>query len=123
MAGFRPAWLCATSGTWFNDDSCRFVVHDQQHGPDGYGDDTETDAVLRQAFLTELEAHNPILLEHNWKGVELRARFYNVCHEYMENTKGWIIQYEKYEWDVTRRGQFLFDMQTWRDDLLNLYKE
>ena len=51
MAGFRPAWLCATSGTWFDDDSCRFVVGDHQDGPDGYGEDTEMDTVLRQTFL------------------------------------------------------------------------
>ena len=121
MAGFRPAWLCATSGTWFNDDPCRFVVFDQQDGPDGYGDDTETEVVLRQVFLDELKAHNPILLEHNRKGVELRAMFHNLCHEYVQNTKAWITQYEKYEWDATRRGRFPFDMQTWRDDLLDLY--
>ena len=51
MAGFPPAWLCATSGTWFDDDSCRFVVEDHQDGPDGYGEDTEMDTVLRQTFL------------------------------------------------------------------------
>ena len=124
MARFRPAWLCATSGTWFNDDECRFVMRDQQRRPDGYGEETGTDAILRQYFLSELEAHNPTLLEHNWKGVELRAMFDNLCHEYMANMSGWIEKYEKYEWDVTRRGQFLFDVQTWiRMDLTRLYKE
>ena len=34
MAGFRPAWLCATSRTWFNDDMCRFVVQFYQDGPE-----------------------------------------------------------------------------------------
>ena len=59
MAGFRHAWLCETSGTWFDDDSCRFVMEDE---------DTGTDTVLRQVFLAELEAHNPTLLEHYRKG-------------------------------------------------------
>ena len=68
MAGFRPAWLCAVSGTWFDDDFCRFVAEDRQYGPGGYRHDTETDTMVRQVFLTELEAHNPTLLEHNRKG-------------------------------------------------------
>ena len=123
MAGFRPAWLCATSGTWFDDDSCRFVVEDHQDGPDGYGEDTETDAVLRQVFLAELEAHNPTLLEHNRKGVELRAIFYNLCNEYTTNTTTWIEKYKKYEWDVTERGQFPFDVRRWAEDLVDLYEE
>ena len=123
MAGFRPAWLCATSGTWFDDDSCRFVVEDHQDGPDGYGEDTDTDTVLRQVFLDELEAHNPTLLEHNRKGVELRAMFYNLSNESTMNTEAWIEQYEKYEWNVTERGQFPFDVQKWLEDRVYLYEE
>ena len=123
MAGFRPAWLCPISRTWFDDDSCRFVVDDHQDGPDGYGGDMETDTVLRQVFLAELEAHNPTLLEHNLKGVELRSMFYNLCNEYTMNTTTWIQKYEKYEWDVTERGQFPFDRQKWAEDLLDLFDE
>ena len=81
MAGFRPAWLCVTSLTWFDDDLCRFAVEDHHHGPDRYGNDTETDTMLRQVFLAELEAHNPTQVEHNRKGVELRSLFYNLCNE------------------------------------------
>ncbi len=123
MAGFRPAWLCATSATWFDDDSCRFVVEDHQDGPDGYGEDTDTDTVLRQVFLAELEAHSPTLLEHNRKGVELRAIFYNLSNESTMNTEAWIEQYEKYEWNVTERGQFPFDVQKWLEDRVHLYEE
>ena len=121
MAGFRPAWLCATSGTWYDDDSCRFVVEDHQDGPDGYGEDVATDAALRQLFLAELEAHDLTLLEHNRKRVELRAMFYNICNEYPTNATIWIMKYEKYEWDVSRRGQFPFDVQRWVGDLVDLY--
>ena len=123
MAGFRPAWLCATSGTWFDDDSCRFVVEGYQDGPDGYGEDTETDADLRQVFLVALSAHSPTLLEHNRKGVELRSMFYNLCNESTMNTTTWIKEYEKYEWHVTERGQFPFDVEKWQDDLLDLFEE
>ena len=123
MAGFRPAWLCATSGTWFDDDSCRFLVEGNQDGPDGYGEDTETDTRLRQVFLAELEAHNPTLLEHNRKGVELRAMFYNLCNEYTSNTMLWIEKHKKYHWDVTGRGQFPFDMQRWVEDTAYLEQE
>ena len=82
--------------------------------PDGYGEDTEMDTVLRQTFLTELEAHTPTLLHHNRKGVELRAMFYNLCNDYTTNTRAWIKEYEEYEWDVTVRGEFPFDVQKWR---------
>jgi len=123
MAGFRPAWLCAISRTWFDDDSCRFVVDDHQDGPDGYEEDTDIDTILRQVFLAELEAHNPTLLEHNRKGVELRAMFYHLCNEYTTNTTVWIKQYKKYEWDVTKQGQFPFDVQKWVEDLLDLFDE
>ena len=123
MAGFRPAWLYASCGTWFNDDACQFVLEDDQHGPEGYGDETDTDAALRQLFFAELEAHNPTLLEHNRKGVELQAMFSNLCNKFTTNTSGWIEKYEEYEWDVTRRGRFPFDIRTWIHDMLDLYHE
>ena len=122
MAGFRPAWLCAISGTWFDDDICRFVVEDHQRGPYGYGNDTETDTVLRQVFLAELEAHNLTLLEHNRKGEELRGVFYNMCNEHIADTAVWIRKYEKYKWDVTGRGPFPFDVQRWAEDLAHLFQ-
>ena len=122
MAGFRPAWLCATSATGFDNDSCRFVMEDDPDGPDGYGEDTDTDTVLRQVFLAELEAQNPTLLEHNRKEVELRAMFYNLCNESTMNTEGWIELYEKYEWNVTERGQSPFDVQKWVEDRVYLYE-
>ena len=105
MAGFRPAWLSATSRTWFDDDLRRFVMEDDQDGPYGYGEDTETDAVLRQVFLAKLEADNPTLLEHNRKGVELRAMCYNLFNEYTTNTTSWIGKYEKYEWMWLAEGR------------------
>ena len=98
-------------------------MEDHQNGPDGYGEDTETDAVLRQVFLAELEAHNPTLLGHNRRGVELRATPYNLCNGYTTNTRAWIEKYKKYEWDVTVRVQFLFDLQRWVEYLVDLFEE
>ena len=98
-------------------------MYDYQHGLRGYGDDTDTNTVPRQVFLVELEAYNPTLLAHNWKGVEMRAMLYNLSNEYATNTTVWIKKYEKYEWDVTQRGQFPFDIWTWIKDLVALYKE
>jgi hypothetical protein len=88
MAGFRPAWLAAAYPTWFDDDSCRFLVEDHQDEPDGYGDETEDDARLRQHFNTEIEARNQELFQHNRQGVELRAMFYNLCNQYPGNVEG-----------------------------------
>ena len=122
MADFRPVWLCAISRTWFDNDICRFVVEDHQHGPDGYENDTAIDTVLRWVFLAELEAHNPTLLEHNRKGGELWAMFYNLCNEYTADTTVWIKKYERYEWDVTGRGPFPFDVRRWAEDLAHLFQ-
>ena len=93
-------------------------MKDHQEGPGGYGDETGTDAMLRQSFLAELEVHNPTLMEYNRKGVELRAMFYNLHNNYTTNTSGWIEEYAKYEWDVTQRGQFPSDVDTWMNDLV-----
>ncbi|KAL0958432.1 hypothetical protein HGRIS_000574 [Hohenbuehelia grisea] len=123
MAGFRPRWLGATPRTWFNDDPCRFVVEDSMDGPDGYDEDSEADAELRNIFLAELQALSPELLRHNREGVELRAFFYNLCHEFPSNTTAWIIKYEKYHWDTIARGPFPFDLRQWRVDLLDLFEK
>jgi len=82
MASFRPAWLSAICPGWFNADYCRFVMENDQDGPDGYEDETEEDSQLRQHFNTELEARNQELFEHSRRGVELRAMFHNLCNEY-----------------------------------------
>jgi hypothetical protein len=59
MSGFRPAWLSAAAPTWFDDDSNRFVVDDDQDGREGYEDETEDDAKLREHFCSELAAGTP----------------------------------------------------------------
>ena len=123
MAGFRPAWLAAACPAWFNDDSCRFLVEDHQNGPDGYGDETEDDARLRQYFNTEMEARNQELFKHNRQGVELRAMFYNLCNQYPANVQGWLEKYEKYHWDVDTRGPFPFDLMQWIVDRLDMWDE
>jgi hypothetical protein len=114
MSGFRPAWLSAAAPAWFDDDSRRFVADDdQQDGPYGYEDETEDKAKLREHFRSELAARNPDLFKHFLGGVELRAMFYNLCHELHMNAQGWLLIYEKYEWDVAIRGPFPFDIMGW----------
>jgi hypothetical protein len=122
MSGFRPAWLVAAGPGWFDDDSCKFTVEDDQDGPNGYEDLTEDDRRLIEHFRTVLGERNPELLQHHERSVELRAMFYTLCHEFSDNVTGWLTQYEKYEWDVNTRGPFPFDLQSWRFDILNLYQ-
>ena len=45
MAGFRPAWLAAVGGGWFNDDLERFLMTDFQSSRDNYAGDTPMDAI------------------------------------------------------------------------------
>jgi hypothetical protein len=123
MSGFRPAWLSAAAPTWFDDDSPRFVVDDDQDGPYGYENETEDDAKLREHFRSELAAQNPDLLKHFLEGVELRAMFYNLCNELPTNTTSWLQRYEKYEWNVATRGLFPFDMLSWLHAQFDLYDE
>ena len=123
MAGFRPAWLAAAYPTWFDDDSCRFVMEDHQDsGPNGYGDETEDDAQLRQHFNTEMEARNRYLFLHNGQGVELRAIFYNLCNEFPGIVETWFEPYEMYHWDADTRP-FPFDLMQWIKDRCCLWDE
>ena len=45
MAGFRPAWLAAVGGGWFNDDSERFLMTDFQSSRDNYAEETPADVI------------------------------------------------------------------------------
>jgi hypothetical protein len=123
MAGFRPAWVSATAPTWFDDDYCRFVMADDQHGPDGYEDETEDDTKLREHFYSELRRRSPDFLQHYRQGVELRAMFYNLCHGFPGNATVWLEKYKKYEWDVNARGPFPFDLMRWIKDQLVLLEQ
>ena len=122
MSGFRPAWLVAAGPGWFDDDSCKFTVEDDQDGPNGYEDLTEDDRRLIEHFRTVLGERNPELLQHHERSVELRAMFYTLCHEFPSNVTVWLEQYEKYEWDVNTRGPFPFDFQSWILESINLYQ-
>ena len=84
-------------------------------------DETQTGAVLRQGFLAELEAQFDSAGAQP-EGGEAAGDFYNLRSKCTTNTSGWIEEYEKDEWDVTQRGQFPFDVDTWVNDLVDLYK-
>lgn len=50
MAGFRSAWLAAVGGGWFNDDSERFLMTDDQSDRGNYADESPADAITRFQF-------------------------------------------------------------------------
>jgi hypothetical protein len=121
MLGFRLTWLVADGPAWFDDDSCKFTVEDHQDGPDGYEDLTEDDRKLIEHFRTILGERNPELLRHHEHSAELRAIFYNLCHEFPGNVKGWLEKYQEYEWNINEKGSFPFDLQSWLMEDLDLY--
>lgn len=97
MAGFRPAWLAAVGCGWFNDDSDRFLMTDDQDGRLGYAEDTPADTRLRAHFRLQLAERSMELFRHYWLGVELRAIFYSLCHEYPGNAEVWLEKYKNHE--------------------------
>jgi hypothetical protein len=42
-SGFYPPWLACRNETYLNDDSCRFVVSEGQHEPEGYDDNVRNE--------------------------------------------------------------------------------
>ncbi|KAF8226470.1 hypothetical protein L208DRAFT_1406945, partial [Tricholoma matsutake] len=79
MASFHPAWLSAVAAGWFNNDSERFLMTDDQSAHGDYSEETPTDTLL-----AELDKE---LFCHHLQGIELRALFYACCNEYAGNTE------------------------------------
>ncbi|CCA75254.1 hypothetical protein PIIN_09238 [Serendipita indica DSM 11827] len=124
MAGFRPSWLCAVPGNWFDDDSNRFSMEGPQgDGPFGYDDNTPEDTGLREYFLSELKAHNPQLFEDNQHGAEFRAIFYTLCEDLGGNIQACIRAFRKFHWSEDQRRPFPFDYEQFRDLLWKLFHE
>lgn len=113
MAGFRPAWLAAVGGGWFNDDAERFLVTDDQDTRGNYAGETPGDLRARARFRLALAELDEDLFRHHLQGVELRALFYNCCNTYAGNTEIWLEKYMGNEWSVNQRGPFPFDFWAW----------
>ena len=113
MAGFRPAWLAAVAPGWFNDDSDRFLMTDDQSCRLEYADDTIRDPELLPHFRVQLASRNMELFRHYWLGPELRALFYACSYTYAGNAENWLRKYEEQEWNVEQRGAFPFDSRAW----------
>ena len=120
MAGFRPAWLAAVGGGWFNDDSERFLMTDDQSSRGHHADETPADAITRAHFRLRLATLDEKLFRHYLQGIELRALFYACCNEYPGNTEVWLEKYQDNEWSVQQRGPFPFDVLTWIGDRIDL---
>jgi hypothetical protein len=120
MAGFRPAWLAAVGGGWFNDDSERFLMTDDQSSRGNHADETPADAITRAHFRLRLAALDENLFRHHLQGIEIRALFYACCHEYAMNTEIWLKKYKDNEWSVKQRGPFPFDSWAWVNERLDL---
>jgi len=113
MAGFRPPWLAAVAGGWFDDDSERFLMSDHESGRGDYRDETPMDAVVRAQFRLRLAAIHEDLYRHYLQGCELRALFYACCNESPSNTEVYLEKYKDLEWPTERRGPFPFDYMAW----------
>lgn len=121
-AGFRPAWLAAKAGSWFDDDDQRFVMSYYQDAPERYEGDTQEDAKLRQYFRAQMGECSPELLWHFDKGAELRSIFGALSEHVPSVVSRWMEKYQKYGWDETERGSFPFPMDSWIMEVLKLYK-
>ena len=113
MAGFRPPWLAAVAGGWFNDDWERFLMSEHQSSPGNYQDETPTDAVVRAQFRLRLAALDEDLYRHHLQGCELRALFYTCCNNLPGNTDAYLSKYHELVWPMARRGPFPFDYIAW----------
>lgn len=120
MAGFRPAWLAAVGGGWFNDDFERFLVTSDQDTRGNYLDESPSDLCARAKFRSRLAELDDDLFRHHFQGVELRAFYENCCEEYAGNAELWLEKYMRNEWSVDRRGAFPFDYQAWIEAKLGL---
>ena len=123
MAGFRPAWLASVGGGWFNDDSERFLMTDDQSGRGNHADESPADAITRSQFRLRLAELDEDLFRHHLQGIELRALFYACCNEYPMNTEVWLKKYIELEWSVRRRGPFPFDYWGWVNQRIDLWKK
>ena len=70
---------------------------DDQDGRLGYAEDTPADTRLRAHFRLQLAERSMELFRHYWLGVELRAIFYSLCHEYPGNAEVWLEKYKNHE--------------------------
>jgi hypothetical protein len=123
MAGFRPVWLAAVGGGWFDDDSERFLMTDDQQSHGNHVDETPMDAIAHAHFRLRLAALDEELFRHHVQGCELRAFFYSCCNEYAGNTEVWLEKYSDHEWPVGRRGPFPFDLIAWIHEQIDLFEE
>jgi len=108
MAGFRPTWLAAVDGGWFDDDSERFLMIDDQSKRGNHADETPPDAITQSQFRLRLAELDADLFRRQ----EFRAFLYAYCNQY-SNTEVWLERYIEHEWPVRRRGPFPFDYRGW----------
>jgi len=113
MAGFRPPWLAAVAGGWFNDDWDRFLMSEHQSMRGDYKDETPTDAAVRAHFRLRLAALHEDCYRHHLQGCELRALFNTCCNDLPGNTMTYLRKYKDLEWPTVRRGPFPFDYTAW----------
>lgn len=117
MSGFCPSWVAASPAAWFDDDRRRFIVSDRQKAPDGFDDEPAEAAEVRTHFRDELRKLNPALFENYWRGVELRAIYYNVSEPLPGNLIMWMDHYAHHQWD-SDRTPFPFDFDEWLEEVL-----
>ncbi|KAF8522834.1 kinase-like domain-containing protein [Gautieria morchelliformis] len=123
MAGFRPAWLAAVGGGWFDDDSERFIMSEMESEPGNYRDDTPGDAITRARFRLRLAALDKSLFRHYQQGVELRALFYASRTVTYMDAYVWLGMYHTTEWPGQQRRPYPYDFVAWVGQMQRLWQE
>ncbi|KAF8498285.1 hypothetical protein JB92DRAFT_3125410 [Gautieria morchelliformis] len=118
MAGFRPAWLAAVAGGWFDDDSERFIMSEMESERGDCRNDTPGDAITRARFRLRLAALDKSLFRHYQQGVELRALLYACRTDRYTDAYVWLGSYHMTEqWPEEQRGPLPYDFVAWLGEM------
>ncbi|KAF8498287.1 kinase-like domain-containing protein [Gautieria morchelliformis] len=123
MAGFRPAWLAAVAGGWFDDDSERFIMSEMESERGDYRNDTPGDAITRARFRLRLAALDKSLFRHYQQGVELRALLYACRTDRYMDAYVWLGSYHMTEWPEQQRGPLPYDFAEWLGEMQEWWQE
>lgn len=123
VAGFRPSWLAASAGAWFNDDDNHFFMGPFQDELTRAQDESTEETDLREYFRAQVGKRGSELLHHMRYGAELRSLYSMLSYHIPSVVMVWLHRYEEQVWDVDSHGPFPFDIIAWLEEHYTLWKQ